>query len=114
MEGTEEHDVEWRRVWRYQRDNQDPHIEEEQTTQFILLLVLTNSCNLFCHLKNVGLHYHVICQCVFLYYDRLSAKHTALRSKSKYLLPRNQDNFVAATCLHADCCCSELKLYKFN
>jgi hypothetical protein len=53
-EGTEEHDVEWRRVWRYQRDNQDPHIEEEQTTQFILLLVLTNSFNLFCHMSRTS------------------------------------------------------------
>ena len=24
----------WRRIWRYQRDNQNPYIEEEQTTQW--------------------------------------------------------------------------------
>jgi hypothetical protein len=85
MEGTEEHDVEWTRVWRYRRDNQDPHIEEEQTTQFILLLVLTNSFNLFCHLKNVGLHYHVICQCVFFFTTtayQLSTQHWEARAKN--------------------------------
>ena len=26
--------VEFRRVWRYQRGNQNPYIEEEQTTQW--------------------------------------------------------------------------------
>ena len=26
--------ISWRRVWRYQRDNQNPYIEEEQTTQW--------------------------------------------------------------------------------
>jgi hypothetical protein len=41
----------------------------------------------------------------------LSAKHAALRSKSKDWLAQNQDNVSAwATCLSADCCLSELAL----
>ena len=40
-----------------------------------------------------------------------SAKHAALRRKSKDWLARNQDNVsVWATCLSADCCFSELGL----
>jgi hypothetical protein len=47
-----------------------------------------------------------ICVCGF------SAKHATLRSKSKDWLAQNQDNVCqsGATCLHADCCFSELAL----
>ena len=41
-----------------------------------------------------------------------SANHIALRRKSKDLLPQNQDN--VSKCLSADCCFSELVLYKYN
>ena len=41
-----------------------------------------------------------------------SAKHTALRRKSKDWLARNQDNVSEwGTCLSADCCFSELALW---
>ena len=44
-----------------------------------------------------------------------STKHAALRRKSKDWLARNQDNVSGgATCLSANCCCSELALYKSN
>jgi hypothetical protein len=42
-----------------------------------------------------------------------SAKHEALRRKSKDWLPRNQNNvseWSGATCIPADCCFSELAL----
>ena len=42
-----------------------------------------------------------------------SAKHAALRRKSKDWLARNQDNIMCssgATCLSADCCFSKLAL----
>jgi hypothetical protein len=41
-----------------------------------------------------------------------SAKHTALRKKSTDWLARNQNNMCpsGATCLHTDCCFSELAI----
>jgi hypothetical protein len=45
-----------------------------------------------------------------------SAKHTALRRKSKDWSARNRDNVSewGATCLFAACCFSELELQKSN
>ena len=45
----------------------------------------------------------------------LYAKHTSLRRKNKHLLARNQDN-ISKWCdmSIADCCFSELALYKSN
>jgi hypothetical protein len=46
-----------------------------------------------------------------------SAKHAALRSKSKDWLARKQNNVSecpSTTCLSADCCFSELALCKSN
>jgi hypothetical protein len=58
----------YRRVWRYQWGNQDPYIEEEQTTQWPKEKVQKDK--------------------------QQSTKHTVLRSTSKDWLNQNQDNVV--------------------
>jgi hypothetical protein len=59
-----------RRVWKYQRGNQNPYFEEEQTTQWAKEKVQKYKIGICC----------------------FPAKHTALRRKSKDWSARNQNN----------------------
>ena len=131
-----------RRVCRYQRGNQNPYIEEEQTTQWpkengqkdkqlslkIQWLVYMFSCNLvqyvgFLYICVVSSFIRFLC-CFGCRFDPkdyaidiccFSAYYISLISKNNILLIWSKLTFqYRVTCSYMDCSISGLTLYKYN